>query len=159
MPDTSDQGWSPPEPDQRWLRTERRPDGVTDDTVDAMGTIGEAVEWLERARGRLYDFHQMLGRVDLLLGDAVGELREAGHDDVADALDTHIVGRNVLEGRWTFQIVEEFEAVYWDAVRAFADHARAQLVGGERHVFESEMKDRRRTDGLPGHRRRPARDA
>lgn len=150
-----DQTWEPPEPVPRWLDGDRRPPGVSDETVDALGTLGEAVEWMERARGRLYDFHQMCGRVDLLLGEAADELAAAGHGDLADAARTHLVGRNIIEGRWSFQVVEEYDAVYYDAVRSFLDHAEDTLVDGARHVFESEMKDDRRTDGLATHRRRP----
>lgn len=149
--------WTPPRPDPDWLEVDRRPPDVDDETVEAMGTLGEAVEWMERARGRLYDFHQMCGRVDLLLGDAAGELRGSGHPALADAIEQHLVGRNVIEGRWSFQIVEEYDASYWSVVRDFAEHARRTLVGGADHVFESEMKDRRRTDGDPAHRRRPDR--
>ena len=32
------------------------------------------MEWVERARGRLYDFHQMMGRADLLAGRLVALL-------------------------------------------------------------------------------------
>lgn len=46
-----------------------RPDGVTDAEVEALGTLSEALEWVERARGRLYDFHQLSGHADLLLGE------------------------------------------------------------------------------------------
>ncbi len=67
-----------------------------------------------------------------------------------------LVGRNVLDGRWTFQIVEEYDAVYWGAVRAFLVHALGDLTDGREHVHESEMKDRRRSDGVPGHERRPS---
>ncbi len=147
--------WSPTEPTPRWLERDRRPSGVDDDTVEAMGTLGEAVEWMERARGRLYDFHQMCGRVDLLLGDAADELRAAGHAELADEIDEHLVGRNVIEGRWSFQIVEEYDATYWEQVRSLADHARRMLLDGAQHVYESEMKERRRTRGNPRHASRP----
>lgn len=149
--------WQPSEPEPTWLAADRRPDGVSDATVDALGTLGEACEWLERARGHLYEFHQMSGRVDLLLGRAADELKDAGHDDLAEALATHLVGRNVLHGRWSFQIVEEYDATYWDVIREFHRHARDRLVDGADHVFESEMKDDRRSEGLPHHERRPER--
>ena len=61
-----------------------------------------------------------MGRADLLLGDAADELAEAGHDELADLVRTEVVGRNVLEGRWTFQIVEEFDDGYYDAVASRA---------------------------------------
>ena len=139
-----------------WLAQDRRPAGVSDATVAAAGKVGEAMEWIERARGRLYDFHQMMGRGDLLFGEAVELLRQAGHDDLADELDGEIVGRNVLEGRWTFQVIEEFDATYYDACKATTRRVDDELVGGWRHVLESEMKDQRRSPERRHHERRPA---
>lgn len=136
-----------------------RPEGVDDATVEAVGKVSEAVEWLERARGALYDFHQMLGHVDFQMSDASDMLRAAGHAELADALDTEVVGRNVLDGRWTFQIVEEFEDLYYDFVKAMEKRIRDELMGGRRHVFEAELKERRRSDGVPGHESRPFRPA
>ncbi len=137
----------------------RRPDGVSDATVAAAGKVSEAVEWLERARGALYDFHQMLGHVDFQMGDAADMLRDAGHADWAQRLEREVVGRNVLDGRWTFQIVEEFEALYYDFVKQVERELCDALMGGKRHVFEAELKERRRTDGEPGHESRPFRPA
>ncbi len=134
---------------------ERRPDGVSDDTVAAVGKLSEALESLERARGHLYSFHQMMGHTDLLLGDAVDQLREAGHGEVADELDKELVGRNVIEGRWTFQIVEDFDDNYWSAFREHERRTRDKLQGGVRHVFEAEMKERRRTGGRRHHESKP----
>jgi hypothetical protein len=34
----------------------RRPNGVSDETVEAVGSVSEALEFVERARGRLYRF-------------------------------------------------------------------------------------------------------
>jgi hypothetical protein len=123
--------------------------------VEAVGKLSEALEWVERARGRLYDFHQMMGRADLLFGEAAEALESAGHRAVAERLDGEVVGRNVVDGRWTFQLVEEFEAAYWHPVREVEAAIRDELMAGRRHVFESEMKDRRRSSGRPGHERRP----
>ncbi len=133
----------------------RRPDGVDDDTVEAVGSLSEALEYVERARGHLYSFHQLMGHADLLLGDTCDKLRDAGHADVADRLSDELVGRNVLYGRWTFQIVEEFDDNYWSLMREREREVREQLMGGQRHVFEAEMKDRRRTHGRPGHEATP----
>ena len=133
----------------------RRPDGVTDETVKAVGLVSEALEYVERARGALYTFHQLLGGADLRLGDACTQLREAGHSEIADRLTKEVVGHNVLDGRWTFQIVEEFDDGYWSLFRDQERRVRAELQGGERHVYESEMKERRRTHGRAGHESRP----
>ena len=133
----------------------RRPDGASDETVAAVGKVSEALEWMERARGRLYDFHQMLGRTDVLMGEAADLLDEAGHPAHADLLRTEVVGRNVLDGRWTFQIVEEFDELYDAPVRAAERRVRDEVLQGRRHVFEAELKERRRSTGRAGHEGRP----
>lgn len=138
-----------------WLAKDRRPPGVSDATVAATGKAGEAMEWLERARGRLYDFHQMMGRADLLFGEAADLLADAGHDRLAEDLSTDVVGRNVLEGRWTFQIIEEFDGTYYEPCRDAVRRIDRELVGGWRHVYESEMKEDRRTHGRRHHEQRP----
>ena len=86
-----------------------RPDVMDDATVEAVGAVSEALECVERARGELYSFHQLMGHADLLLGEARDRLRDAGHHAVAERLETEVIGRNVLHGRWTFQIVEDFD--------------------------------------------------
>lgn len=134
----------------------RPPPDVSPATIEAVGVVSEAFETVERARGHLYSFHQLMGHADLLLGEACDKLRDAGHADVADQLTVDMVGRNVLDGRWTFQIVEEFDDGYYTA---FRDHERAvrdQLVQGRRHLHEAAMKEERRTHGRPSHESRPA---
>jgi hypothetical protein len=133
----------------------RRPDGVSDDTVEAVGSLSEALEYVERARGHLYSFHQLMGHADLVLGEACDKLRDAGHAAIAERLESELVGRNVLNGRWTFQIVEEFDDDYWSLFRDQERRVRGELQQGVRHVFEAEMKERRRSDGRSGHEPRP----
>ena len=128
-----------------------RPDGVTDATVEALGKLSEALEVVEECRGLLYAFHRRSGTADLTLGEAVDLLRKAGHVDLAEQIDHELVGRNVLHGRWTFQLVEEYDDTYWSVFRRFDQQARDQLVAGRRHLFEAEMKERERTDGEPDH--------
>jgi hypothetical protein len=132
-----------------------RPDGVDDATVEAVGAVSEALECVERARGALYSFHQLMGHADLLLGEACDNLREAGHKEAADRLESEVVGRNVIHGRWTFQIVEDFDDNYWSVFRDHERQLRDELQQGVRHVFEAEMKERRRTHGKRGHQSRP----
>jgi hypothetical protein len=137
--------------DDRWSR----PEGVDDATVEACGTLGEGIERLERARGHLYAFHQLMGRADLLFGDAADQLAEAGHTELADHIRREVVGRNVLEGRWTYQVVEEFDGDYYDAVRQAEQRVLDDLMDGRRHVLEAEMKEQRRSQGRRHHERRP----
>ena len=47
--------------------------------------------------------------------------------------------------------MEEFDDAYWAVFRDHEQAVRDALVGGRRHVFEAEMKERRRTHGHPAH--------
>ena len=134
----------------------RRPEGVDDATVEALGKISEALEVVEDARGHLYGFHRLTGMADLALGEAVDLLREAGHREWADRIEEEIVGRNVLEGRWTFQVVEEYDDGYYAAFKDLEAQARTSLAEGRRHLFEAEMKEDRRTHGRRHHEARPS---
>jgi len=133
----------------------RTPDGVSDQTVDALGKLSEALETCERARGHLYTFHQLTGSADIELGAAVTALREAGHDAIASRIERELLGRNVLPGRWTFQIVEDYDDGYWSVFREVEQAARDELAGGVRHLYEARLKQDERTAGVPGHAAQP----
>jgi hypothetical protein len=133
-----------------------RPEGASDALVEANGTFSEALEYLERVRGHLYAFHQLVGHADMLLDDVVSSLRKAGRDDLAQVVQDELVGLNVLPGRWTFQIVEEFDDGYYATFTALEKRVRDETMQGRRHVLEAEMKQARRTHGRPGHEAGPA---
>jgi hypothetical protein len=133
----------------------RRPEGLDDTTVEALGEISEALEAVERARGHLYSFHQLTGTADQTLQQGVDGLREAGHVELAAEIEQELVGRNVLPGMWTFQIVEAYDDGYWSLFRTYERKARELLAGGRRHLYEAEMKERERTRGRPGHEATP----
>ncbi len=141
--------------DDRSRPDRSRPD-LDDTTVEGLGKLSEALETIEQARGQLYGFHQHSGKADLLLQDAVELFRKAGHTQLADDLDRDLVGRNVIADRWTFQIVEDYDASYWSVFRAFDERARTELSGGDRHVYEARMKQRERTRGHEAHEAGPA---
>jgi hypothetical protein len=132
-----------------------RPD-LDDATVEGLGKLSEALETVDQARGLLYGFHQLTGKADLLLQDAVELLRDAGHEPLAEDLERELVGRNVIADRWTFQIVEDFDAHYWARFRCFEERARHELAGGDRHVYEARMKQGERTRGHRRHEAGPA---
>ena len=134
-----------------------RPD-LDDTTVEGLGKLSEALETAEQARGLLYGFHQLTGKADRLLQEAVDLLRTAGHTALSDDLNCDLVGRNVVADRWTFQIVEDFDANYGGTFRDFDARARDELADGDRHVFEARMKQSERTDGHPRHEAGPALD-
>jgi nucleotide-binding universal stress UspA family protein len=116
-----------------------------------LGKLSEALEVVEHARGYLYGFHRLTGTADLALGEAAALLRRAGHTDLADQIDREMVGRNVISGRWTFQIVEDYDENYYASFKAVERQAREQLASGKRHLLEAEMKEDRRTHGSPYH--------
>ena len=82
-------------------------------------------------------------------------LREAGHDEIADRIDRELVGRNVLPGRWTFQIVEDYDDTYWSLFRELERAARDELAGGVRHLYEARLKQDERSAGREGHAAHP----
>jgi len=133
----------------------RRPNGVDDATIAALGKLSEALEEVEEARGHLYAFHRLTGAADMKAGQAVAMLRRAGHLDLAERIDTELVGRNVLEGRWTFQIVEEYDDGYYALFKCLEEVARRQLAHGRRHLYEAEMKEAERSHGRRHHEATP----
>jgi hypothetical protein len=129
----------------------QRPAGLDDVTVEALGKLSEALEVVERVRGHLYSVHQLTGTADFMLDDAVDLFRRAGHGAMADRIQCELVGRNVIPGHWTFQIVEEYDDGYYAEFRTIEKAARDELAEGKRHLYEAELKQKRRTHGRPGH--------
>ncbi|MBO9051140.1 hypothetical protein [Curtobacterium flaccumfaciens] len=132
------------------------PEGVSEATVEALGSLSAAVEVIEHARGLLYGFHRLTGTADLNLGEAVEQLRKAGHTELAERIDTELVGRNVIAGRWTFQIVEDYDDGYYALAKELERTARNELVQGRRHLFEAGMKEDRRTQDQRHHEATPS---
>jgi hypothetical protein len=131
------------------------PPGVSDELVEAVGAVSAALEVVEEGRGLLYAFHRRIGRADIELDEALDRLADAGRPDLAEKVRAEVVGRNVLEGRWTFQIVEDFNEGYYAAFVAAERRVLDEVVEGRRHVYESQLKERNRTHGREGHEARP----
>jgi hypothetical protein len=129
----------------------QRPDGVSTTTVEAVGKLTLAMETVIRARGALYEFHQLTGKADNELAEAIALLRSGGHDDIADQIERELAGRNVNEGRWTFQIVEDYERTYYEPFVARHHQVRDQLIPDRGHQREAEMKQERATPDEPAH--------
>jgi len=127
-------------------RDHRRAEGSSDATVDAVGKVSEGFEWIERARGHLYEFHHLMGHADGLFDEAATALDAAGHPREAEAFRGRVVGRDILEGQWSFQVVEEYDRRYYEVVRDAHLAVRDALSEGRPHVFEAEMKAARRAD-------------
>ncbi len=128
-----------------------RPEGVSDETVEALGALSKALETTERARGHLYEFHQLTGGADLELDRAADLLGRAGHPEWAARVREEIIGRNVIPGHWTSQIIEEYNRTYYEPFRTAERQAVKELADGREHLYEAEMKEARRTKGHPDH--------
>lgn len=137
----------------------RRRDGADDAAVRAAGKVSEALETIEQARGHLYSFHQLTGHGDLLLDEAVQQLHDAGHSQLAKHITEELIGRNVLPGRWSFQVVEDYDDGYYACFTHMESLVRQRLTGGRRHVFEAQLKEQRRTHGHLAHSAAPAESA
>jgi hypothetical protein len=127
---------------------------LDDATVEALGKLSEALEVVERVRGHLYAMHQLIGSADLMLDEAVSLFMQAGHTKMAKRIERELIGRNVVPGHWTFQLVEEFDDGYYAVFREVEKAARDKFAEGKRHLYEAELKERRRTHGLEGHEAR-----
>ena len=122
-------------------QTREHPAGASDELVAAIGKLSEALESAEHARGLLYGFHQLCGKVDAEVQEAVAELRSAGQAELADEIDECLVGRDVVDGWWSFQLVESYDHRYWQVLRDVEREARARTGFADRHVYEADMKD------------------
>jgi hypothetical protein len=135
-------------------RAHRRPEGLDDLTVEALGKLSEALETVERVRGHLYSVHQLTGTADFMLDEAVSLFQRAGRAKTAERIERELIGRNVTPGHWTFQLVEEYDDGYYADFRTIERDARDELAQGRRHLYEAELKEKRRTHGRTGHEAR-----
>jgi hypothetical protein len=120
-------------------------DGPDELTVEALGKLSEALETIERVRGHLYSMHQLTGTADFQLDQAVSLFMQAGHSKMAERIQRELIGRNVIPGHWTFQVVEEFDDGYYANFRSVEKDARDELAQGRRHLYEARLKRQRHT--------------
>ena len=128
---------------------------MSDATVEALGKLSAALDHVEDARGHLFAFHRLCGSAESTMEEATAMIRDAGHDDIADALDAGVLGRNPLPGMWSFQMVEAYDDGYYAAAKGLQQQAIDDLMDGRRHIFEAEMKELRRSPGREGHEATP----
>ncbi|MFJ9447193.1 hypothetical protein ACIRRH_35885 [Kitasatospora sp. NPDC101235] len=128
----------------------RRPPRVDDATVEALGMLTKALEYTERARGHLYAVHHMTGGADRMLAEAARMLRQAGHEEQAGLVERELLGRDVIPGMWTYQLIEAYDRTYYQAFTTVEEQVRQNLAAGRRHLAEAEMQQAARS-----RRRRP----
>lgn len=111
--------------------------------MDTMATATEAIEYVERARGHLYTLHHLLVRADILFAEVAASLQAQGRADEAELLQDHVIGRNVIDDRWSFELVEGFDDSYYSPVTEAVRDLEGRTVGGRRHARESVLKQHR----------------
>ncbi|MGW7582745.1 hypothetical protein ACWGKU_28830 [Kitasatospora sp. NPDC054768] len=130
-----------------------RPSGVGAATVKALGMLSKALEYTERACGHLYTVHHMTGGADRMPAEAVRMLRQAGHEEQAGLVERELLGRDVIPGMWTYQLIEAYDQTYYQVFTAVEEQVRQDLAAGRRHLAEAEMqraaRSRRRRHKAP----------
>lgn len=82
----------------------------------------------------------MTGYADEMLDEVVNALRGIGRGDLADRITSELIGLNVIAGRWSFQVVEDYDDGYYRMLLEMDGLIRDEVVGGRRHLIEAKMK-------------------
>ncbi|WP_136716682.1 hypothetical protein [Halorientalis salina] len=110
---------------------------ISEGEREALHQVELGLEWLHRAHGHLVEFHHNTGHAMDHLAEAEGLLRDCGFDDLADALRDEYLPRGVIDDdRWSYDVLESFQAEFLDDIRAFEAETRERVADGQRHVAE-----------------------
>jgi hypothetical protein len=97
-------------------------------------------EHVKRAYGHLLAFHHQIGRAMDRYAAAEPLLREAGYDDLADEIRDRHLPAGVVGDRWSYELVEDFEAGFLEGTNGFERRVRDRLAEGVSHVAEREQQ-------------------
>lgn len=97
-------------------------------------------EHVQRAYGHLLAFHHQIGRAMDRYAAAEPLLREAAHGDLADEIRDRHLPAGVVDDRWSYELVEDFERGFLTDVIGFERRARDRIAGGVAHVAEREQQ-------------------
>jgi len=111
-------------------------DEVSEAEAAAIHEVELTLEWLQRARGLFVQFHHATGHALDHLDDAEAALRDCGYDDLADEIRDEHLPRSVIEDRWTYDLLEEYEETFLRPYESFERRARDSVTDGVRHVHE-----------------------
>jgi len=112
------------------------PPALSETELEALHEAELGAEWLRRAHGSLVEVHHATGHAMDHLHDAESTLRAAGHTDLADQLRDELLPSGAIEDRWTYDLLETFEAGILDDVTGYERRVREELADGERHITE-----------------------
>jgi hypothetical protein len=114
---------------------------VSDVEAEALHEVELCLEWLHRAHGHLVQFHHATGHAMDHLDDAEPHLREAGFEDLADAVRDEYLPRGVIDDRWTYDLLETYQRGFLDDFQAFERLVRDDIADGRRHVMERRLEE------------------
>ena len=110
---------------------------LTERECAALHEVELGLEWFQRAQGHLLEFHHATGHGMDHLREAESLLRAAGYDDLADAIRDELLPRGVVdEDRWSYDVVENYQASLLTDARHLERAVRSELADGKRHVRE-----------------------
>ena len=118
---------------------------LSDEACQALRSVELGVEWVHRAHGDLVGFHHKTGTAMAHLADAERELRKCGHDDLADELRDRFLPLGVIDDdRWSYDVLETYQAGFFDPLTDFSRRATDEIADGHRHVFERRTEELRK---------------
>ena len=110
--------------------------------IDALHEVEVGTEWLQRAHGHLLAFHHAVGHGMDHFETAEYVLRGEGHDELADELRDDLLPLGVLDGTWSYGVVEAYQEGLLPATLDYEERLREELADGERHVAERRQRRR-----------------
>lgn len=128
---------------------ERQFEEMSEIEREALHEVELGIERLHRAHGHLVAFHHNTGRAMNHLAEAEDLLRECDHHDLADALRDEYLPRGVVApndsddvtaGRWSYEILENFQKTFMTDLVAFGETVRATVADNCRHAFERQQE-------------------
>lgn len=115
---------------------------LDDEEREALHNLRLSVEHVQRGFGALLECHHHVGRAMDRLADAEEALREAGYEGYADALVNDYLPEGVVDDRWTYELVRDYEDGFMAKVTGFEDEVREELADGLAHLGERELQRR-----------------
>jgi len=124
---------------------------LTESEQAALHDLQLGIEHVYRAYGALLEYHHELGGAMDRVADAETALRDAGHEEWANALRDEHLPSGAIDDRWTYELVDAFAAGFLPAITDFEQAVRDDLAAGVPHVTEREQQRRwrERADGWP----------
>jgi hypothetical protein len=115
---------------------------LSDAELEALHRLQLGLEHVYRGYGSLLACHHSIGHGMDHFEVARELLREAGHDEFADALRDEIVPAGFVGDRWTYELVDAARTGFVADVTAVEQAVREDLADGQQHLSERRLQRR-----------------